>query len=278
MKYALLPLALPALLVLASCNERAADGPTAADEASFPLPDRNIEPLESPATTLDNTLEAIDRHGGDLTALPLSAAISTIDTWIDGLAPDEIDKYNARPGNPEPDDETRAVTANLRELRDALSEDDVNGPLTGVLLLTLAEDSRRAAGSSPGVDALAGALASAGERLVGKTVTGNSLLSQTLSAVAGKMGDITTLPTGAAVANVDGWIAELGDVDGAGDLIGDLRSLRSELTAPSIDGGKVSGLLLELAEDTADLAGGNKGVETIAYALEAGGWRLKSKS
>ena len=274
MKYALLPLA---LLALASCNERAADA-TDATEASYPLPDRNIEPVESPATTLDNTLDAVNSYGGDLTALPLSTAISTIDTWIDGLAPDEIDKYNADPGSPDPSDKTMAVTANLRELRDALSEDDVNGPLAGMLLVTLAEDSRRAAGSSAGVNALANALATGGEKLLGKTVTGNSLLSQTIEAVAGKMGDITTLPASAAVSNVDGWISELSGMNGTNDLVEDLRSLRSELTASSIDGEKVSDLLFELAEDTSDVANGNKGVKTIAYALEAGAWRLKGKS
>ena len=275
MKYALLPLA---LLALAACNDRAADGPTETTEASYPLPDRNIEPVEGPATALGNTLDAVNSYGGDLTALPLSAAVSTIDTWIDGLAPDGIDKYNADPGNPDPSDKTTAVTANLRELREALSEDDVNGPLAGVLLLTLAEDSRRAAPGSTGVDALANALAAAGEKLLGETVTGTSLPSQTLRAVAGKMGDITTLPAGAAVANVDAWIGELGGVDGTDDLVRGLRDLRSELTASSIDGEKVSGILFGLAEETSDLAGGNEAVETIAYALEAGGWRLKGKS
>ena len=281
MKYALLPLAALSLALLAmmSCNERDVDGPTAVTEASFPLPNRDIEPVAGPDATLDNTLAAVASYGGDVTSLPLSAAVSTIDAWLDGLGPDFIDKYNEDPGAPEPTAAgTEAVTANLRELRDALTEDDVNGPLAGVLLLTLAEDARRAAPDNAGVSALATALASGGEKLVGQTVTGNSLLSRTLSAVAGKMGDITTLPASAAVANVDGWIGKLSGMDDADDLVEDLRALKSALAAPSIDGAKVSGLLFELAEETGDLADGNKGVEPIAYALEAGAWRLKGKS
>lgn len=281
MKSYLLPLALAAV-TFAACNDGAADRTTDADvnEASFPLPNRDIEPRESPTTTLDNTLEAFKAYGGDVTALPISAAVGNIDTWLNMIGPDEIDKNKRAPGNyaDDVDGATMAVTGNLRELRDALSADEVNGQLTGVLLLTLAEDARRAAPNSTGISALASALKAGGEKLVSHTVTGDSPLSQTLGAVAGKMGDITTLPANAATQNVNLWIGRLSGMRGADGIVKDLRSLKTELSAPSIDGEKVSKLLFELSEGTSDMADGNMSLETLAYALEAGGWRLQGKS
>lgn len=258
MKYLLLPLG---LLALGSCNDQMADrNTTTTEEPTLAPAEREPGVVTSPTQTLDATNAAIKSAGGDITALPVSAAASNIDTWMSQLGDvDGADK----------------VTANLKELKKALMASDVNGQLAGMLLITLAEDTRQVAGSGMSIGMLTSALKAGGEKLTSATITGNSLLSQTLMAVKGVMGDITTLPATAAVGNVDGWIEKLQGMDGTSEIVRDLNTLKTELQAPTIDGSKVSKLMFDMAEDTRAMGGGDKGVETLAYALEAGGWRLK---
>ena len=256
-KLLLLPIG---LLALASCNDKTASR-TDTDQPTTLAPSERTDDMTSgPSQTLDATNAAVRSAGGDITALPLRAAGDNIETWLTQL--NDVDGADK-------------VTANLRVLQKTLTSSDINGQLAGMLLITLAEDTRQVAGSSMGIGMLASALEAGGEKLTAATITGTSMLSETLMAVKGKMGDITTLPASAAVGNVDGWIGKLQDMDGAGEVVSDLQKLKTELQAPAIDGSKVSDLLFEMAEDTREMAPNDKSIQTLAYALEAGGWRLK---
>ena len=93
---------------------------------------------QDPTATVSSTVSAVETNGGDITALPLEAALANIESWIDQT---------------EEADGGGKVAGNLEELQEALSEQPINGPLAGMLLITLAEDTRQVAGSQSGVSA-----------------------------------------------------------------------------------------------------------------------------
>lgn len=217
-------------------------------------------------TQYDNTIAAVQANSGDVTALPGAAAISNIDTWIELLD----DKSEASPLA------TTKVTANLKELKTALGQPNINGPLVGLLLTTLAVDARQVAGDETDLDPLVAALEAGGNKLTGATITGDDLLSQTL--LVGKQfgADLTTVPAAAARGNINSWIAKLRAMPGTDDLVEELEELKTELTATDIDGDEVGEILLELAEETGELAPDNNGLQALAYLLRAGGRRLQA--
>ncbi|THH37903.1 hypothetical protein [Neolewinella litorea] len=225
-------------------------------------PETTMEPSD-PAGTLQATVEAVQANGGDITALPGEAAVANIDTWTE-----QLEGVNG----------AEKVTSNLESLRETLSESPINGQLAGMQLISLAEDTRQVAGSTPGISALVAALQAGGEKLTASAFAGESLLDQTLQAGKSAAADITTLPANAAIGNVDGWIAELRGMDGTDEIVGDLEALKQELSAPTIDGAKTSDLLFSLAESTRSLADGSPGLATLAYLLESGAWRLQGIS
>ena len=102
----------------------------------------------------------------------------------------------------------------------------------------------------------------------------NPMISSTVDAVRSAGGDLTALPAGAAVSNIDGWISKLGSMDGTDAIVGDLRSLKAELTSGDIDGGKVSGILSSLADQTRSMESKAPGLGAIASALQAGADKL----
>lgn len=244
-------------LFLLACG----DAPDATVEDTDMDAEQPMQP-ETPRQTLQQTVDAVQANGGDLTALPADAAQRNIDTWIDQL--EDVDGADK-------------VTGNLERLGEALGEQPINGSLAGMILITLAEDTRQVAGNTPGISTLVSALESGGEKLTASIGRGSGILDQTLQAVKSKAADITTLPADAAIDNIDGWLGELRGMDGADGLVENLETLKTELGAGNIDAEKVSDILFDLAEDTRDMADGNKGLETLAYALEAGGWRLEDK-
>jgi hypothetical protein len=246
------------LLVFAvfACGETPNDG----DEEVVTADGDVVDLDDSPAATLTATTEAVQSAGGDITALPAGAAVDNIDTWMEAL--DDVDGADK-------------VTGNLESLKEALQGSPINGGLVGMILTTLAEDTRQVAGSTPGVSQLASALRAGGEKLTASAFTGDDILNQTLQAGKSKMGDITTLSPDAAVGNIDGWIGKLSSMDGTDDMVENLQTLKMELGKGSIDGAKVSDLLMDLSEETRELGDGNSGLETLAYLLEAGAWRLK---
>lgn len=100
-------------------------------------------------------------------------------------------------------------------------------------------------------------------------------INETVDAVRNAGGDITAIPAGAAVANIDGWIAKLNGIDGTGEVTENLKELKEELTdADGIDGKEVGTLLKALAEDTRELGPDNMALSGLAKALEAGGNKL----
>lgn len=220
-----------------------------------------VEEADDPAATLTATNQAVaSAAGGDLTALPAAAALDNIETWGEQL---------------EGVDGAEKVTGNLETLGEELQKDPINGSLVGMLLTTLAEDTRQVAGSAPGVSQLVSALRAGGEKLTsGAAFEGDGLLSQTLRAGKEKMGDITTLAPEAATTNIDSWIAELQGMEDTDDMVEQLQSLKNEISQPSIDGGKVADLLMDLAADTREMAGDNQALHTLAYLLEAGSYRV----
>ena len=250
-----------ATLVLFACNEETTS--RTVDQTEMRSAERNASPDRMNAEqTLDATIDAVETYGGDLTAIPGGAAVSTIDSWMRVLD-----------GNEKAD----KVTGNLEVLREELASGDINGPLAGMLMITLAEDTRQVVGSNgnAATRALVNSLESAGNKLTADAVSGNSLLSQTLGAVKSKAGDITTLPAGAAVSNINSWIDRLATVPGGSGIRTELLNLRADLSADHIDGNRVALRLKSLAESTRAVADGDLGLETLAYALEAGYWRLK---
>ena len=103
------------------------------------------------------------------------------------------------------------------------------------------------------------------------------MVGETVNAVQSAGGDITALSPDAAVGNIDGWIGKLRGMDGADGIVSDLESLKTELTSGNIDGGKVSGILSQLASSTREMGKGNQGLNTLASALDAGAAKLGGK-
>ena len=223
-----------------------------------------VEDADDPAATLTATNEAVaSTAGGDLTALPAEAATENIETWREQL--EDVDGADK-------------VTGNLETLQEALGESPINGPLVGMLLTTLAEDTRQVGGSTPGISQLASALRAGGEKLTGgEAYQGDDVLSQTLQAGKEKMGDITTLSPEAATTNIDSWIAKLKEMDDTDDMVEELQTLKTELSQTNIDGEKVADLLMDLSAETREMADGNQALQTLAYLLEAGSYRLGGK-
>ncbi len=103
------------------------------------------------------------------------------------------------------------------------------------------------------------------------------LLQGTVEAVTSVGGDLLALSPSAAVGNIDSWIAKLGSMSGTDAIVGDLNALKTELTAESIDGTKVSGLLSSLATQTRSLEDKAPALGTLATVLQAAADKLAGK-
>ncbi len=99
-------------------------------------------------------------------------------------------------------------------------------------------------------------------------------INETVDAVNGVGGDITALPAGTAVSVIDAWSNKLSGMPGTEGMVGDLNSLKMELTAGNIDGKKVGALLSKLGTETAAMAPDNAALGGLASALSAGGSKL----
>ena len=102
-------------------------------------------------------------------------------------------------------------------------------------------------------------------------------LQQTVQAVESAGGDITALQPSTAVSNIDGWISQLEGMDGTSSIVTDLKSLKTELTAGTIDGAKVSTLLSSLSDKTEAMSDKAPGLSTLASVLQAGSDKLAGK-
>lgn len=103
-------------------------------------------------TSFNETNDAIAGVGGDITALEPGTAVGVIDAWIaklDGM------------------DGTGEITENLAELKEELTDGDIDGAEVGTLLNALAEDTKEIAGDNMAANSLANSLAAAGQKLGG---------------------------------------------------------------------------------------------------------------
>lgn len=89
---------------------------------------------------LQSTMNAIETNDGNITALPPSAAVSNIDSWINELR-----------GM----DGTESIVGNLTTLKGELNEPSIDGQKVSQLLSTLANETRALAGNNQGVSTLA---------------------------------------------------------------------------------------------------------------------------
>lgn len=156
-----------------------------------------------------------------------------------------------------------------------LANELLDGTLAAVLLTTLAEDSRKLAPDHDGVAALASALDAGAEQLYSPAPSEADLLDQTIGAIFQLEGDITTLSPASAATYIDLWVARLGSMDGTDALVSDLEALKRALTSEETDGDKAAELTFSLSRGTKRLADGNPLLEVIAYAMEAGAWRIR---
>jgi len=84
-------------------------------------------------------------------------------------------------------------------------------------------------------------------------------------------GGLTNLAPGAAVDNIDAWIARLeGNADFA-RVVEDLETLKSQLQASPIDGAAVGATLQSLGEATTAAAAGDGALETLGTTLTDAG-------
>jgi hypothetical protein len=117
----------------------------------------------------------------------------------------------------------------------------------------------------------------AAAEMVAEMASPNPLLLGTVEAVTSVGGDLLALPANAAVGNIDSWIAKLGSMDGTEAIVSELEALKTELTAESIDGAKVSTLLSSLATSTSSLEGSAPLLGTLATVLQAAADKLAGK-
>lgn len=99
----------------------------------------------------------------------------------------------------------------------------------------------------------------------------------TVDAVTGA-GGLTSLPMEAATANIDSWIAKLEGNAAAAPVVGNLRTLRTQLGATPIDGAAVGQTLTTLGEQTTAAAAGTgaqqASLETLGRTLSEAGAAL----
>ena len=95
----------------------------------------------------------------------------------------------------------------------------------------------------------------------------------TLQAVT-DAGGLTDLAPGAAVANIDGWIAQLEADPAFSETVTDLRTLKDQLQTTPLDGAAIGATLSRLGEQTTAVAADNAGLQQLGDALSGAGAQL----
>ena len=93
-------------------------------------------------------------------------------------------------------------------------------------------------------------------------------------------GGLTSVPADAAVANIEGWQAQLEGSDNAAvqAIAAELGQLKTALQADSIDGTQVGQLLCDLGQKTTAAAGGDSGLTELGTLLTQAGNNLMGMS
>ena len=84
-------------------------------------------------------------------------------------------------------------------------------------------------------------------------------------------GGLTNLAPGAAVDNIDAWIARLEGNPDFAPVVADLETLRSQLQAEPLDGASIGATLQRLGEATTTAAAGDGALETLGSTLTDAG-------
>ena len=87
-------------------------------------------------------------------------------------------------------------------------------------------------------------------------------------------GGLTSLAPTAAVSNIDSWISRLDGVPAAAPVVANLRTLKSQLQASTLDGMAIGMTLSELGEQTTAAAGGDASLRQLGQALSQAGQAL----
>ena len=98
----------------------------------------------------------------------------------------------------------------------------------------------------------------------------------TLDAVTAA-GGLTALAPGAAVSNIDGWIAQLAGNEAFAPTVEGLETLKTQLTTDPLDGAAIGQTLSMLGEQTTAAAGGDGALEQLGSALSAAGAQLSGE-
>ncbi len=94
--------------------------------------------------------------------------------------------------------------------------------------------------------------------------------------IAALQGGVTAIPAEAAVANIEGWQAQLegSDDPAVQELASQLGELSTALQADTLDGAAIGGLLVSLGEGTIAAAGGDAGLTELGGLLTEAGSSL----
>jgi len=139
-------------LLLFACND-AATTTAEAPVAETPVVEAPPVTPNQPNPLLQNTIDAVQTNGGDVTALPPATAVSNIDAWIGELRNMEG---------------TDGIVADLESLKMELGMDNIDGSKVSGLLSSLASSTRQVGNGNPGLNALASALDAGASKLGGK--------------------------------------------------------------------------------------------------------------
>lgn len=232
---------------------------------------RSIAPAA--AVTATGTVSAAQAAGG-LTRLAPAAAVANIDGWIARLD-----------GVPA----AAPVVTDLQTLRLQLQAMPIDGRAVGLTLTRLGAATSAAASADASLRPLGAALSDAGAMLTSGSMSGSAApmggdrpmtgatpavtASGTLEA-AQSAGGLTRIAPSAAVANIDGWIARLDGMPAAAPIVGNLRTLKMQLTASPFDGEAVGRTLTELGQQTSRAAGSDAQLSQLGAALTQAGSML----
>ena len=121
-------------------------------EVVDPSMSTNSMPDDMGMVSINETVDAVNNAGGDITAINPTAAVGVIDGWIG--------KLGSMPG-------TESVVADLQSLKGELTSGNVDGAKVGTLLNKLGAETAAMAPDNQALAGLANALQAGGAKLGG---------------------------------------------------------------------------------------------------------------